>query len=223
MTHIPEIKIDGLGRVSVPPNGIRLTLSLTALEPDYLRALTALNNRSEALQTALRGAGVAQTAETTTYGISAQWENEYDTDKRTFLGHRAAQTLEVTIPFDSALLGRVITRLAGGNAKPGLRTQFVLLDRAAHVRRARQLAMESARAAAQELATAAGMRLGDVRGIAYRATEARGAMGLQLELDDMVSFSVDVPMNIVPGALTVEESVSVIWALSTVQANACAP
>lgn len=214
MTHIPEIKIDGLGRVSVAPDGMRLTLSLAALAPNYLRALTVLNDRSEALQTALRGAGVGQTAETTSYGISAQWENEYDTDKRKFLGHRAVHTLEVTIPFDSALLGRVVTRLAAGDAKPGLRTQFVLLDRAAHVRRARQLAMESARAAAQELATAGGMRLGDVRGIAYRATEARGATGLQLELDAMVNFSVDVPMNIAPGALTVEESVSVVWALA---------
>lgn len=212
MNEAAEISVQGHGKVGAMPDSIVITLTVAAIKPDYPDALATLNERVIAINAALARAGAPESAVTTSYDIAEQWTNQHDSEKRKFHGYKASQTLKITIPLDKVLLGSVVTELAASNAKPGMRTEFIVRDTAAITQAARKHAVQQAKASALDLAAAAGLELREVKSIIYTGGGFRNFRNLEMDLDANVMCSFDVTPEVNPDVIDAEETVNMVWA-----------
>ena len=143
--------------------------------------------------------------------ITEQWSNQYDEAKKKFLGHKATQALEVTIPLDRDLLGRVMKGLALSNAKPSVSVDFVVRDMNAVMLLARQRAVEQAKATAQDLAESAGLQLGGVKLMTYKLQSYLRNSSLEVNLDSNIDYCLDLTPDVNPDVVQAGETVSMIW------------
>lgn len=151
--------------------------------------------------------------------ITEQWRNQYDEAKKKFLGHQATQALEVTIPLDRELLGRVIKGLALSDAKPSVSVDFVVRDMNAVMLLARQRAVEHANAIALDLAKSAGLQLGSVKSMAYKSQSNLRNSSLEVNLDSNIDYCLDLTPVVNPDVVRGEESVSMVWFAFTSQSH----
>ena len=219
MNEQSEIHIEGRGAVDAKPDGMSLLIKVSSLSHDYPEALSGLNQKVAATNTALLEAGVKALAVTKAYVITEQWRNQYDEAKKKFLGHQATQALEVTIPLDRELLGRVIKGLALSDAKPSVSVDFVVRDMNAVMLLARQRAVEHANAIALDLAKSAGLQLGSVKSMAYKSQSHLRNSSLEVNLDSNIDYCLDLTPDVNPDVVRGEESVSMVWFAFTSQAH----
>ena len=211
MNEQSEIHIEGRGAVDAKPDGMCLLIKVSSLSHDYPEALSGLNQKVAATNAALREAGVKALAVTKAYVITEQWRNQYDEAKKKFLGHQATQALEVTIPLDRELLGRVIKGLALSDAKPSVSVDFVVRDVNAVMLLARQHAVAHAKTTALDLANSAGLKLAGVKSITYKSQNNLRNSGLEVNLDSNIDYCLDLTPDINPDAIQVSESVFIVW------------
>ncbi len=211
MNEQSEIHIEGRGAVDAKPDGMSLLIKVSSLSHDYPEALSGLNQKVAATNTALLEAGVKALAVTKAYVITEQWSNQYDEAKKKFLGHKATQALEVTIPLDRDLLGRVMKGLALSNAKPSVSVDFVVRDMNAAMLLARQRAVEQAKATAQDLAESAGLQLGGVKLMTYKSQSYLRNSSLEVNLDSNIDYCLDLTPDVNPDVVQAGETVSMIW------------
>ena len=211
MNEQSEIHIEGRGAVDAKPDGMSLLIKVSSLSHDYPEALSGLNQKVAATNNALREAGVQALTVTKAYVITEQWSNQYDEAKKKFLGHKATQALEVTIPLDRELLGLVMKGLALSNAKPSVSVDFVVRDMNAVMLLARQRAVEQAKATAQDLAESAGLQLGGVKLVTYKSQSNLRNSSLEVNLDSNIDYCLDLTPDVNPDSVQVAESVSIVW------------
>lgn len=214
MNEQSEIHIEGRGAVDAKPDGMSLLIKVSSLSHDYPEALSGLNQKVAATNAALHEAGVQALAVTKAYVITEQWSNQYDQNKKKFLGHKATQALEVTIPLDREMLGRVMKGLALSNAKPSVSVDFVVRDMNAVMLLARKRAVEQAKATALDLAKSAGLQLGGVKSMAYKSQSYLRNSSLEVNLDSNIDYCLDLTPDVNPDFIRGEESVSMVWVAS---------
>ncbi|BDU52461.1 SIMPL domain-containing protein [Limnohabitans sp. INBF002] len=219
MNEQSEIHIEGRGAVDAKPDGMCLLIKVSSLSHDYPQALSGLNQKVAATNAALREAGVKALAVTKAYVITEQWRNQYDEAKKKFLGHQATQALEVTIPLDRELLGRVIKGLALSDAKPSVSVDFVVRDMNAVMLLARQRAVEHASATALDLAKSAGLQLRGVKSMTYKSQSHLINSSLELNLNSNIDYCLDLTPDVNPDFVRGEENVSIVWFASNSPKN----
>ncbi len=84
MNEQSEIHIEGRGAVDAKPDGMCLLMKISSVSHDYPEALSGLNQKVAATNSALREAGVQALAVTKVYVITEQWSNQYDEAKKIF-------------------------------------------------------------------------------------------------------------------------------------------
>lgn len=211
MNEKSEIHIEGRGVVDAKPDGMSLLLKTSSTNHEYPEALSGLNEKVNATNTALREAGVKEPAVTRAYVITEQWSNQYDEAKKKFLGHKATQVLEITIPLDRELLGRIMKGLALSIAKPSVSVDFIVRDMNAVMLLARQRAVEQAKATALDLADSAGLKLQGVKSISYKSQSHSKNSSLDINLDANIEYCLDLTPDVNPDFVQVGENVSMIW------------
>src|SRR5574341_514059 len=212
-----SISVSGYGEASGAPDVAYVMLGVNVQNADVGRAVSEGNERMQAVQDAMRGAGIAD-EDMQTVGYNVYPEDRYDPQTGMPTGERVYhvdQSLNVKVR-DLTKVGAIVSAGldAGANTVAGL--SFAIDDMDALEAQARADAVENAKARAQQLADALGVTLGD----AVYVTEGGGyippvyypqpAFGMGGGAADAAAAA---PIS--PGQLTVSVSVSVVFAIGS--------
>ena len=165
------ITVRGTGKVSLRPDRVEITLTLTAEHKEYDAVMDDAARQLDSLRAALAAIGYDRDAlRTANFDVSTRYEYRHD-DKggntRVFLGYACTQTLRLVFPFDTARLGETLAAIASCTADPELNVRFTVADPSAVSDALLRSAAESARQKAEVLSAASGVRLGDLVKIWY--------------------------------------------------------
>jgi hypothetical protein len=150
----------GEGLVRAVPDRATVTLTAEARAKSPREAQRQNAQAMTAVQQALRGAGLAETA-VRTRAYELQPEFDYRDGKQALRGYLARNSIEVRLD-DVGRVGEIIDLAVGSGATSVGDIQFELADRAAREREALRLAVVDARARAEAMAAGLGRALAAV-------------------------------------------------------------
>ena len=165
------ITVRGTGKVSLRPDQVEITLTLTDENMNYDAAMDAAAAQLESLRDALTAIGYDKDAlRTTNFDVSTRYDYRHDdkgNNTRVFLGYACTQGLRLLFPFDTARLGQTLSAIASCTADPELNVRFTVADPSAVSDELLRSAADSARQKAEVLATASGVKLGKLVKVWY--------------------------------------------------------
>ncbi|MBK7624550.1 MAG: SIMPL domain-containing protein [Kineosporiaceae bacterium] len=206
------ISVSGVGRASAAPDVMRVHLVASALRPSVAEALAASEQAASAIRAVLASARVAP-ADASTLGLSIQAEQTWDGGgvPRT-TGFRSEHRMAVALR-DLAAAGRVLGEAlgAGGDDLRLESVGFEVEDDEPLRSRARAVAWADAERRAAQLAELAGVSLGQVHTIG----EQSGFMPVpMMAMAAGAEKARDLSVGVEPGAVGVEVSLAVQWAVA---------
>lgn len=165
------ITVRGTGKVSLRPDQVEITLTLTAENMNYDAAMDAAAAQLESLRDALTAIGYDKDAlRTTNFDVSTRYDYRHDdkgNNTRVFLGYACTQNLRMVFPCDTARLGQTLSAIASCTADPELNVRFTVADPSSLSDELLRSAAGSARQKAEVLAAASGVRLGQLVKVWY--------------------------------------------------------
>ena len=165
------ITVRGTGKVSLRPDQVEITLTLTDENMNYDAAMDAAAAQLESLRDALTAIGYDKdTLRTTNFDVSTRYDYRHDdkgNNTRVFLGYACTQNLRMVFPFDTVRLGETLSAIATCTADPELNVRFTVADPSAVSDELLRSAADSARQKAEVLATASGVKLGKLVKVWY--------------------------------------------------------
>ncbi len=165
----PSITAKGIGRVTGVPDVVVVTLGVESQSAQAQEALSANNERTEALIDLLMDAGIAEEdIKTSQFSIFPRYDNE----GRAIEGYTVTNLLTARVG-EGRDAGALIdaAAAAAGNDVRVQSVQFEIDDEGSLYAEARTDAVRQARTQAEQLAEAAEVELGDVRSITESSTE----------------------------------------------------
>lgn len=203
------ITVTGSGTASGAPDVARVRMTATTLRPSLTEALAASEDAARRVRGALAASGVAA-QDAATRGLAANAEYEYDGHQQRMSGYRAEHRLALTLR-GVATAGRVLgdALVAGGDDVRLEDVSFGVEDDAALRDVARAAAWADAVGRASQLAGLAGRELGPVDQVVEGGSGAVPEPRMRAQL--AVVQSAD--LGIEAGVVSVQVSVSVVWAL----------
>lgn len=218
------ITVKGLGSVTVKPDQVIITLTLSSVDPEYAAAMARAAADIEALKAAAVSAGHKEKAlKTDDFGVSGEYDDRQDERggwRRVFVGYRCSHTLTLTFPLDMEKLDRTITAFSGCGANPELGIAFTVKNPGAVSDKLLKAAVENAAKKAAVIASAAGMKLGGIASIDYGTSERVYTSRTNLNGAMLCKATGAVkrsPMaDIVPEDISSTDSVTVVWELEDI-------
>lgn len=209
------LRMVGTGEVTVVPDELSFTLTVTDKEPALDQALADSSRTMDRVLTRLRDFGV-RPGDVQTTGLRMHPEYDYrDYGPPVLTGYRVTQQAQVRVR-DLAQGGRAVTAAVetGGDGVRARDLRLGLADPEAALARARDAAVASATAKAEQYAAATGQTLGAVLGLREVGGRERGRRDV-LAGYAMQRAAIDrgaVPISAGKDELRVE--VQVLWELS---------
>jgi uncharacterized protein YggE len=205
------IAVTGRGEARAAPDMARAVLGVSLRRPAAGEASAAAAAAMSAVLAAVRAAGVAETdVRTIDLQLSPVWEWEEATQRNRQDGYEARHLVEAVVR-DLDALGPLLDAAAQAGATEVGGVVFDLADRAAIEDLARRAAVADARRIAALLAEAAGESLGEPLSIAAGGPAWPGPIALRAGAP--MADAAAAPPPVQPGELTIEATVSVVWAL----------
>ncbi len=196
----PSITAKGVGRVTGVPDIVVVTLGV---ESESAQALSANNDRTNAVITLLKEAGVAdEDVKTSQFSINPR----YDDEGRAITGYVVTNLLTARLG-EGKDPGALIDAAAGaaGNDVRVQSVQFEIDDEGSLYAEARADAVRQAKTQAEQLAEAADVELGEVRSIVESSTQT--PPGFPMARTD--SLAQGVPLQ--PGSQELTLEVQVVY------------
>lgn len=211
----PSIAVKGIGRLSVKPDQIQLTLKIKAENKDYNLMMDEANEKLESLTASLTSSGFT-TEDLKTGAVSIDSRYEYvrkddGAQTREFVGYTYSQAINVKFPIDMDLLSKAVSSISCSNVSPELSISFTLADRDALRDKLLKMAAEDARHKAEVISKASGTTLGSVKEISYDIEGCKIQAPTQAHV--LRSCSSEAMVNMTPEEIIVEESVFFVWGL----------
>jgi uncharacterized protein YggE len=207
------ITVTGEGKLQAPPDVAQIILGVSVLAPTVGEARDRASTSLDAMLASLRGNGVDDD-DLQTQQLSISPEYDYSREGvQTLRGFRVSNTLTAKIR-DIDTTGKAIDDAvdAGGDAATIQGIMFTIDDPAELRSRARELAVEDARAKAETLARASGVGVGSPVDITEGSFEVPiyQRAGAELAADRQAVPSTPIE----PGELDVVSNVTVTWEIS---------
>ena len=166
-----EITVTGKGSVSLPPDKMKMTFEVSAIDLDIAAAKRTFKERTAILSATLAKVGVA-TNEVLTSGMDMESVKEYEGSRVVkFMGYRFSEEYTFVAKIDRARIERLYTALVDCKCVEKMRFWFELFDNETPRQEARAQAVGNAREIAAGIAQAAGVRLGEIEEIEYSALD----------------------------------------------------
>ena len=103
------ITVEGLGRLSVPPDAAVVEATVAVVNPSYAAAGTEAHRHVELLRAAIVPLGFSRTDfKTTDFGVARETEHLSNPSRTRFAGYRARHTVALRLPLEMARLNRVV-------------------------------------------------------------------------------------------------------------------
>ncbi len=165
------ITVKGVGRVSVRPDLVEISLSLYSRDEIYEAAMELAAKQIEGLNDALCAAGFEKKdLKTTDFDVDSVYRTVKDVagnSTRVFDGYEVKHELKLSFDFDSQRLSTALSSIAGCMSNPDLSINFTVKDATAVKDAVLRSAAENAKRKAEILCEALGARLGELRNIDY--------------------------------------------------------
>jgi len=216
---VRTISVKGVGSVSAKPDYIVLSLTITAKEKEYEKAMDDASRRIEQLEGAAGRMGFEKGAlKTVSFHVNTQYENLPDGRngfQRVFSGYACVYHLKLAFDFDSRRLAAVLTEIAGSGAQPELNISFTVKAPEKVSEQLLASAAADAREKAEILCRASGVELGQLVHIQYNWNKLNIVSPTRYEMEDcvmplMAARSARAP-EIEPDNIDLHDSAAFIW------------
>lgn len=165
------IAINGTGRVSVKPDTISISLTLSALDPDYGKAMQKASQQLESLKKSMSSVGFdSDEIKTTGFNVHTEYESVYTEDnkrKNVFKGYNCFHSLKLDFDMDTERLTTVLAAIAKASAEPELHIAFTVENSEKIRENLLRAAAENSRKNAEILCDATGVKLGNLISVRY--------------------------------------------------------
>lgn len=213
------ITVKGIGSVSAKPDLITLSMSLTAKDPDYGKAMESAAEKIHLLEQAAAQAGFAkEELKTVRFDTNAEYENIQDPQghyRQQFTGYACSYQLKLSFDLDTRRLAAVLGAVAASGADPEINISFTVKDPGQVSEALLTSAASNAREKAEVLCRASGVALGQLVTIQYgcKEPEILSPTRYTMEFNDPVSFlskSVSMP-ELAPEDIKLQDTASFVW------------
>lgn len=215
------ITIKGIGKLSLKPDQVVVSLTLKATDKNYDKAMNTAAKHLEQLRGALVGIGFTKDdLKTTNFNVGTEYESERDKNgnyKRIFIGYSVTHQLKLEFDFDSQRLSQTLGAIAACIAEPELNVQFTVKDKESVNAALLENACVNAKANAGILAKASGVTLGDLISIDYNWGELHLFSPTQHDMEDAcmrLSSAAPTSIEIEPDDIDISDSVTFVWEIS---------
>ncbi len=213
------LRVMGRGILSVKPDQILLSMTLTGVCAEYSEAVRASADKTQSLRACFEAAGFPpDQLKTAAFGIQSEyesWQDEAGVYRQRFAGYRFQHVLKLRFDAEDRLLGLALGALAGAAEAPTFEIAYTVRDPEAAKSALLEKAVQDALRKAELLAAAAGVRLGEIVSIDYawgeREIVARPMNRMALCKAESASGSLD--LNVVPEDISLDDSVTVVWSI----------
>lgn len=169
------ITIKGVGRATIKPDFVILSLKVDAKEKKYADTVAAAQKKIQRLNEALEAAGFEpDCAKTTSYDVHENYSyfrNRKDQVERKSEGYECIHRLKVEFDYDMQLLSKAITIISTSFADPRLNISFTVKDKEAVGEKILSNAAKNAKRKAESMCDAVGATLGKLITIDYNWKE----------------------------------------------------
>ena len=210
------ICIKGVGKTSVKPDLVVVSMSLDAIDKDYAKAVEKANAQITELRDALGGAGFDKSElKTKNFSVTVKNKGVRDKDgnyKTVFEGYDCRHDLALEFDFDSARLGDALGAMSACSAHPQTDISFAVKDKNAVADKLLEDAVRDAKSKATIIARASGVKLGDIVSVEYDWREL-DVMSATRYSDNCVALRAAAPVDFVPENVKASDAVTVTWEL----------
>ncbi len=212
------ITVKGHGKISCVVDQADLYVTISGRDPGCEAASSLAAERLSLLEQAAEGCGFhKKQLITTSYQLQTEyegWQDETGVYRNRISGFVCRHELRLSLPFDSALLSRILTAIAQSGAEAELRLEFTVADKDAAKEALLAQAVITANAEAEVLCRAAGVKLGDLLHMEYgvQAPEILSPTRLEATGAALMSKRTALP-ELSPEDIILEDDVTLTWAI----------
>lgn len=213
------LTVNGIGNLSVSADYIEISLTLSAVDPDYTEAMRQANEKNAQLKDSLEKAGHEKSAlKTINFNVDTAYKSETDKNGkyvRVFEGYRVTHQLKIEFDFDMQKLNATIIAIAECSSNPEFSIEFTVKDKNAVNKELLKHAVKNATQKAKTLAAAADVKLGDIVSIDYSFGDKHMYSPTRYAQDSHVlkACKMSAP-DIEPDDIEVSDTVTVVWEIS---------
>lgn len=160
------IRVEGKGTFSQPPDMIKLTFGVNEVSKDFSQAVEGCNSRVAMLKSAASKCNIDPSA-LKTVNFNVEEETEYKNDRRCRAGFRAGHYVLLLLKYEREAVGRFLSEVMSGTARPQVKIAFKTSDAEAIKRKVLEAAVENATQRAQIIANSSGVKLGQIVNIEH--------------------------------------------------------
>lgn len=214
------ITVKGIGNVSVKPDYIVLSLSLTSQDKDYETAMNLAAVKITELNKSLEQIGFEkESVKTTDFYVNTEYESQKDRNgnyHRIFNGYVVKHRLKVAFDFDTKKLTTALSAIANCVVEPELSVNFTVKDNSAVNEELLKSAAQNARGKAEILCAASGVTLSDLVNIDYNWGELSLYSNTRYVMaDDCIQACDCAPgMDIEPDDIDLRDTVTFTWQIA---------
>lgn len=212
------ITVKGVGKASVKPDTVVLSLSLETKDSDYETAMREAADRIKQLNKRFESIGFEMDAvKTTDFNVRTEYENKKNRNGdyyRVFEGFAVNHRLKVTFDFDTEVLSGALGVVATSVTDPELSIKFTVKDPSAVNEALLKSAAENARQKAEILCAASKVALGELVNIDYNWGELNvySRTDFDIGMDCMAKCAAEpFGIDIQPDDIDLSDSVTFMW------------
>lgn len=212
------ITVKGVGKVSVKPDLIVISMGMETTDKDYEKTMEYAAERVELIGSELQRIGFAKDdLKTTSFDVRTDYKSVKDENgnyKSVFMGYVCKHDLEVRFDFNTKRLGQVLSTISTCYAMPEFSVSFTVKDPTAVSDELLQSAAKNARSKAEILCAASGVQLGELESINYSWSEinvySHSDYTLAAECMPKIGASL-ANIDIEPEDINVSDTATFVW------------
>lgn len=212
-----QITIKSVGKVSVKPDLIELTLSIKNLDNDYTKSLKNASDQLKQLHQAIINCGFdKKDLKTVDFKTTAHYESVLDKNNnyiREFQGYQTVQILKLEFNFNNKMLGEILSEIALSDIKPEINIDFTVENQEILKQKVLENASHNALVKAQILTQANNVTLGNLLSIDYSFNDINftSQSSFSPMVDNQLLLKASYDFDIEPKEISIRDSVIFVW------------
>ena len=192
----------------MPPDQIRIEMTLGQKAPDFADAIEKCNQRVAQIRAAAAAAAPENELKTASFGVEVDSEWDERVRRHVEVGFVAKQSEFVILPWAKARVAEFLTSVIASGAQPAISLQFMVSDAEGLKQAVLADAVKNARQRAEIIAASAGINLGPIQNIQSGYVEIRVTSEPS---EAVVACSKSFGSDIDPDDITSHDGVTVTW------------
>lgn len=210
------ITVKGVGKVSVKPDYVIISLTLELINKEYEKAMNIASEQIDNLNKTLNDVGFEkEDLKTTNFNVRTHYESERDSEgnyKQVFAGYLVIHDLKVSFDFDMTKLAKTLTAISKCISQPNLSIRFTVKDPDAVNEELLISATKNAKRKAKTLCKAANAKLGELKTIDYNWGQLNIYSDTSYDIEyKVLAVERESNIEIVPDDINASDTATFVW------------